>query len=265
MVFYPLEGCREYSNAENPGKFHDTQDGYRTGNAIRQITSWSQSHQPSKQRVRAAIHQFHVGTPGLWQALKQRPKILLLTTGLRHATRARGSKGERRVTMAVRDLIPWNRGRDMTTRRGGESNPFLMMQREMNRLFDDVYRGFDVARFAGDSFLERSMGWPNVEVNETDNDMKVVAELPGIEEKDVQVELANGILSIKGEKKTEMEDKDRLFSERYYGHFERRIPVEDVDEEKVSAAFKNGVLTVTMPKAPQSRSKVKRIAINGKK
>src|SRR5712671_5647986 len=80
MVFYPLEGCREYSNAENPGKFHDTQDGYRTGNAIRQITSWSQSHQPSKQRVRAAIHQFHVGTPGLWQALKQRPKILLLTT-----------------------------------------------------------------------------------------------------------------------------------------------------------------------------------------
>ena len=169
--------------------------------------------------------------------------------------------------MAMRDLIPWNRGRDMTTLRGGESNPFLMMQREMNRLFDDVYRGFDVARFAGDSFLERSMGWPNVEVNETDNDMKVVAELPGIEEKDVQIELANGILSIKGEKKTEIENKnkDRLFSERYYGHFERRIPVEDVDEEKVSATFKNGVLTVTMPKAPQSRSKVKRIAINGKK
>ena len=80
----------------------------------------------------------------------------------------------------------------------------------------------------------------------------------------MQLELANGVLSIRGEKKTETEDKDRRFSERYYGHFERRIPVEDVDENKVSAAFKNGVLTVTMPKAPQAQSKVKRIAINGK-
>ncbi len=59
----------------------------------------------------------------------------------------------------------------------------------------------------------------------------------------------------------ETEDKDRLFSERYYGRFERRIPVEEVDEDKVSAAFKNGVLTVTMPKAPQAQSKVKRIAV----
>jgi HSP20 family protein len=108
------------------------------------------------------------------------------------------------------------------------------------------------------------MGWPNIEVSETDKDVRVMAELPGLEEKDVQLELANGTLSIKGEKKTETEDKDRRFSERYYGHFERRIPVEDVDEDKVSASFKNGVLTVTMPKAPQAQSKVRRIAINGK-
>jgi HSP20 family protein len=94
--------------------------------------------------------------------------------------------------------------------------------------------------------------------------VKVTAELPGLDEKDVQVELANGVLSIKGEKKTETEDKERRFSERYYGRFERRIPVEDVDEDKVSAAFKNGVLTVTMAKLPQAESKVKRIAINGK-
>jgi len=108
------------------------------------------------------------------------------------------------------------------------------------------------------------MGWPNIEVSETDKDVKVVAELPGLEEKDVEIGLADGLLSIKGEKKTEIEDKDRLFSERYYGRFERRIPIDDVDEEKVSAAFKNGVLTLTMPKAPQAQSKVKRIAINGK-
>jgi HSP20 family protein len=101
-------------------------------------------------------------------------------------------------------------------------------------------------------------------VSETDKEIKVSAELPGLEEKDVKVELANGVLAISGEKKTETEDKDRLFSERYYGRFERRIPVEDVDEDKVSASFKNSVLTVTLPKAPQAQPKVKRIAVNGK-
>jgi HSP20 family protein len=134
----------------------------------------------------------------------------------------------------------------------------------MNRLFDDVFRGFDLAPFgAGDRFFERSMGWPNIEASETDNEVKVTAELPGLDEKDLNVELANGVLTISGEKKRETEDKERLFSECYYGRFERRIPIEDVDQDKVSAAFKNGVLTVTMPKAPQAQSKVKRITING--
>jgi len=106
-------------------------------------------------------------------------------------------------------------------------------------------------------------GWPNLEVSETDKEMKITAELPGLEEKDVNVELVNGVLCIKGEKKTETEDKDRLFSERYYGRFERRIPISDVEEDKISAAFKNGVLTLTLPKSAQAHEKVKRIAING--
>jgi HSP20 family protein len=166
--------------------------------------------------------------------------------------------------MAIRDLIPWSRGRDVAVRRGDDLNPFLALHREMNRLFDDFFRGFDLAPFGTDRFFDRAIGWPNIEVSETDKDIKVTAELPGLDEKDVQVELANGTLTIKGEKRTETEDKDRLFSERYYGRFERRIPVEDVDEDKVSASFKNGVLTVTMPKVPQAQSKVKRIAINGR-
>lgn len=166
--------------------------------------------------------------------------------------------------MAVRDLIPWNRGRDVTVRRGEDFSPFLSLHREMNRLFDDFFRGFDFAPLSTDRFFDRTMGWPNVEVSETDKEVKVTAELPGLEEKDVEVELANGVLAIKGEKQSETEDKERLFSERYYGRFERRIPVDDVDADKVSAAFKNGVLTVTMPKLPEVQSKVKRIAINGK-
>ena len=166
--------------------------------------------------------------------------------------------------MAIRDLIPFSRARDVAVRRGDDVNPFLTLHREMNRLFYDVFRGFDLAPFGSDRFFDRAMGWPNIEVSETESEVKVMAELPGLEEKDVQVEFANGTLAIKGEKKSETEDRDRLFSERYYGRFERRIPVEDVDEDKVSAAFKNGVLTVTMPKVPQARSQVKRIAISGR-
>jgi len=166
--------------------------------------------------------------------------------------------------MGMRDLIPWNRGRDLTARRSEEVNPFLTLHREMNRLFDDVFRGFDLTPFGSGRLLDRGLDWPNVEVSETDKEVKVTAELPGLDEKDVQVELASGVLAIMGEKKTETEDKDRLFSERTYGHFERRIPIDDVDQDKVSASFKNGVLTVTMAKAPQAQSKVKRIAINGK-
>jgi HSP20 family protein len=164
--------------------------------------------------------------------------------------------------MTVRDLIPWNRGRDLSTRRSEEANPLLTLHREMNRLFEDVFRGFDLAPFGLDRF-EHGWGWPNIEVSEDDKEVKVTAELPGLEEKDVQLELANGVLAIKGEKRTDSEDKGRLVSERYYGRFERRIPVDDIDEDKVSAAFKNGVLTVTLPRTAQARRQVKRIAVNG--
>jgi HSP20 family protein len=164
--------------------------------------------------------------------------------------------------MALRDLIPWNDNgsRNMAAHRAHEGNPLLTMHREMNRLFDDVFRGFDLGPLGSSS----PMSWPTIELDETDKEVRVVAELPGLEEKDVDVELANGVLTISGEKKSETEDKEHLFSERYYGRFERRIPVEEVDQDKVAASFKNGVLTVTLPKSPSAQQKVKRIAINGK-
>jgi HSP20 family protein len=167
------------------------------------------------------------------------------------------------MTMNMRDLIPWNRGRELSTRRGEDINPFLTLHREMNRLFDDVFRGFDVTPLGSDRGLDRALAWPHVEVSETEKEVKVTADLPGLEEKDVQLELSKGVLAITGEKKTESEDKDRLFSERFYGRFERRIPVEDVEEDKVSASL-NGVLTVTLPQTAKAQQKVKRIAINGR-
>ena len=167
--------------------------------------------------------------------------------------------------MPIKDLIPWYRGRELSVRRDEDAtNPFLTLHREMNRLFDDAFRSFDTTLGFSDRSFGRGLGWPNIEVSDGANEVKVSAELPGLEEKDVDIHLANGVLTISGEKKTETEDKDRMFSERYYGSFERRIPVDDIDPDKVKASFKNGVLTVTLPRLPTARSNVRRIAINEK-
>jgi HSP20 family protein len=162
--------------------------------------------------------------------------------------------------MGFRDLIPWSRDHDMVQRRE-EQNPFFTLHREMNRLFDDVFSGFGLAS-RGHHLMEGRFSWPRVELSETDKALKVTAELPGLEAKDVQVELANGALVIRGEKKVESEDKGKLFSERYYGAFERQIPLDGVQEDKAEASFKNGVLTVTLPKSEDARQSVRRIAIN---
>jgi hypothetical protein len=74
--------------------------------------------------------------------------------------------------MAARDLIPWNRGRDVTVRRGEEPNPFVALHREVNRLFDDVFRDFDLMPFRSDRFFHRAIGWPNIEVSENDKEAK---------------------------------------------------------------------------------------------
>ena len=166
--------------------------------------------------------------------------------------------------MTMRDLIPWGRNQQTTpSRYREEGDPFMTLHREMNRLFDDVFRTFDMAPLGTLSGVGRRAGWPQVEVIENDKDVRVSAELPGMDEKGVEVLMSDGVLTIRGEKKSEIEDKERAFSERSYGRFERRIPLAwDGEEDKIDAAFKNGVLTVTMPKAPESQPNMKRIAIN---
>ena len=163
--------------------------------------------------------------------------------------------------MAINDLIPWNNGgREVGIHRGTDVNPFFTLHREMNRMFDDIFRGFDLAPF-GPARALNGLGWPQIDIDETDKEVRITAELPGLEEKDVSLEIANGILAISGEKKSESEDKSRRFSERYYGRFERRIPLQDVDEDKTSATFKNGILTITVPKSAEAKN-VRRISIN---
>lgn len=166
--------------------------------------------------------------------------------------------------MSVRDLIPWGRSNNRTPApyRDDDRSPFLSLHREMNRVFDDFFRDFDMRlpMMGGVGF---NGGWPQVDLAETDKELTVTAELPGMEEKDVELLLQDGMLTLKGEKRSETEDKARQFSERYYGRFERHIPLgAEVQADKAEARFKNGVLTVTLPKNPEAQPKAKRIAIN---
>jgi len=161
--------------------------------------------------------------------------------------------------MSVRDLIPWGRSNNRvpSVYRDDDRSPFLSLHREMNRMFDEFFRDFDMR-------LPIAVGgqWPHVDVVETDKEVTVTAELPGMEEKEVELLLEDGVLTLKGEKHAETEDKDRQFSERYYGRFERRISLDaEVQADKVQARFKNGVLTVTLPKDPEAQSKARRITI----
>ena len=105
---------------------------------------------------------------------------------------------------------------------------------------------------------------PRVDISESDKEFQVTAELPGMDEKNLDISLANSVLTLKGEKKEEKEDKrkDYYRMERSYGMFSRTIPLpEGVDLEKVEASFREGVLTVTLPKMVEAQKERKRIPI----
>jgi HSP20 family protein len=169
--------------------------------------------------------------------------------------------------MAFRDLIPWSRQENrlpvpVSAERGrdNDTHPLLSLHREMNRLFDDVFRGFGVPSLSG---FDRSLSWPNLELGENDKEIRVTAELPGLEEKDVDITVEEGVLTLRGEKKSEVEDKDRGYTERSYGRFERRIGLpRGIERDKASATFKNGVLTITLPKSEAANENVRRIPVN---
>jgi HSP20 family protein len=135
------------------------------------------------------------------------------------------------------------------------SDPFLSLHREMNRLFDDVFRGTpsQAPSIWGQSG-ESGMLMPQVDVSKTDKELKICAELPGVSENDVDVSLDDDVLTIRGEKKFERKDEKENyhFVERSYGTFQRslRLPY-SVDPEQVQARFENGVLNVTVPKTKQ--------------
>jgi HSP20 family protein len=161
--------------------------------------------------------------------------------------------------MSLSDLVPWSRQRSVApTRFSDEGDSLFALHREMNRIFDDFARGLGLGLPARSGAAGI---WPHVEVSETDKEVTVVAELPGLDQNDVDLSLADGVLTLKGRK--ERESNGALYSERWHGAFQRSVSVgADVDPEKVSATFKNGVLTVTLGKRPEAQSQVRRIAIS---
>lgn len=164
--------------------------------------------------------------------------------------------------MSVRDLIPWSRDRSQIPSlfRHDERDSFLSLHREVNRLFDDVLRGFGDGLPSMARFSSEAARWPSVEISDGEKEIKVTAEVPGLEEKDIEVLLDNGVLTLRGEKHSETDNAK--FSERFYGRFERRIPLGyEIDEDKIEARFQNGVLAVTLPKTATAQTQAKRIAI----
>jgi len=150
--------------------------------------------------------------------------------------------------------------------------PFENLRREIERVFEDFDGGrwpspFGRSLFDAAPFWRREAGWPvapAVDVAETDKGYEVTAELPGMDEKNIEVKFSDGVLTIKGEKQEEKEEKkkDYYVSERSYGSFQRsfRVP-EGVDAEKIEANFKKGVLTVSLPKTAEAQKAEKKITV----
>lgn len=170
--------------------------------------------------------------------------------------------------MAMRELTPW-RSAGLPSQSDDLFGGFRFLQREMDRLFDDVFRGFEmpsVGRSLGPVFEGGAVA-PRLDIAVNPKAYEINVELPGVEQKDIDVSVADGVLTVKGEKKAEAEEKDKQYHrvERSYGAFQRRLSLpDDANAEKVEAAFKNGVLSITVPRVQQVEPPVKKIAIKAK-
>jgi HSP20 family protein len=163
--------------------------------------------------------------------------------------------------MQIRDLIPWGNNKGSEIAKRDEENPVFSLQRDVNRIFEDFWKRFDQPLGA---FGRWDAGGPQTDITETESALEVSVELPGIDQKDVDVSLTDSALTIKGEKKSERKESKKGYhlSERSYGSFYRSIPLPSgVDTDKANAEFKNGVLTVSLPKTQEALSRVKKIEV----
>jgi HSP20 family protein len=176
--------------------------------------------------------------------------------GHREGAHAKGRK------MTLNDLVPWRNNRSLSNRM---QDPFGSLQQEMNKLFESFWGG---AEQRGSYPTAMNLHFPTLDVHETDKAFRVTAELPGLSEEEVEINLRDNTLVISGEKKVEREEKDesRHYSERSFGRFQRVIPFgAEIDADKVQANFHKGLLTIDLPKNAKAQEKTRKIPINGDK
>jgi HSP20 family protein len=191
--------------------------------------------------------------------------------------------GKGGITMSVKKWIPWNwfkkeeeqadtavpvkrsstNGHDYA-----HSHPVSHFHREIDRLLDQAFSGFGVLPYGFNNPLQKLVNGglfkPTLDLGATDKDYTITVEIPGVDEKDVKLEIVNDTLTIQGEKKQSSEEKGKNFYrlERSYGSFQRMLSLpEDVDQDDVRATFKNGVLTVKMSRKVPPQTDVKRIEV----
>ena len=185
--------------------------------------------------------------------------------------------------MSVKKWIPWNwfkkeeedAGHTVPVQRGSTTprgdvphNPIAHFHNEVDRLFEETFRGFGLTPFSFDRpmmpGLTNSMIRPTLDLGATDKAYTITLEVPGVDEKDVKIEIANDVMTIRGEKKQENEEKGKDYyrMERSYGSFQRTLSLpEDADQDGVTATFKKGVLTVNMPRKALPQRDVRQIEV----
>jgi len=160
--------------------------------------------------------------------------------------------------MALPDLFRRNRDRNVPA--GFGYDPFITLQDEINRLFDSVWRGSELAPRV--SLGESAAFSPSLDIEESESELTVTAELPGMDEKDLQVDLTGDTLTISGEKRQDKKDRAKGWYERSYGSFRRTIPLPcEVQADKVKAQFRKGVLMIRLPKAASENEPRHRIPV----
>src|SRR3981189_3126729 len=158
--------------------------------------------------------------------------------------------------MNLQSIIPWKKEERSLARGRGDGDPFAQLQRRMDSVFEDFFgrSPCDLWGDAAEEFL------PRVDVSETGKEVRITAELPGLDEKDVEVTVTDNLLTINGEK--EAEEGDYYHSERSYGYFDRTIALpQGIDADNAKAKFKKGVLKVTIPKKPEAQSSRRKIEL----
>ncbi len=159
------------------------------------------------------------------------------------------------------NLIPWSRKTEETQKNETE-HPLTALHREIDHLFNGFMRDDFFPEFAGKGWA--GLTAPSFDVSENDKTIEFTGDLPGVEEKDLDISVQNNVLTIKGEKKEEREDKSKEYhvSERHYGSFQRSFTLPDgIDPEHTVASLKKGVLKVTIPKIESAQTQRKKIEI----